>query len=212
MKRIKFFSIHEAFLSSSIYLLGCIFIFIYDQQTNLNLTKPISITFSFCLFNILFFISWSDIQSLLIPNSMIQLGFTLGGIMFLASVYYLGTNIIIELFLYLVIQSFTCFAIMFLINKVGESLIQVNLLGIGDAKLASMCTIWIGGEGIFSSMMIAFLTAGCYSLCKTFTRKNTRFAPIPFAPFISGGVWCVWITGSNSWWNYIQGLFGYLMV
>ena len=200
----------ETLLLISIYLLGCIFIL--TPQTNILSPKVISTTFSFAFYNILFLISWIDMKTFLISNNLLSLGFILGGIVFLIRVYDLQFNTKVESFLYLVIESLICFAIIFLVNKVGQYLVQVNLLGIGDAKLASMCTIWIGGEGIFSALMIAFLTAGFFSLCKKIIKNTTRYAPIPFAPFISGGVWCVWITGSNSWWNYFQDLFGYLMV
>tara|TARA_Y100001968_G_scaffold311013_1_gene332528 strand:+ start:456 stop:1058 length:603 start_codon:yes stop_codon:yes gene_type:complete len=196
----------------SIYLLGIASLIIFTPKTTYLIPNELAKIFSLVLFNILFYISLIDIKSLIISSLALKIGFLAGFTMFLLNINYLEFNSTIRLFFDLLFSSTCSFLIIFFVNQIGESLTGENLVGIGDAKLASMCALWIGGRGVFSSLLLAFFAAGTFSFCRLFTKKVKRFEPIPFAPFISGGVWCIWITGSNWWWIKLQDLFGYLMV
>ncbi len=196
----------------SIYLLGILSVIIFTPKTTYLIPNNLTKVYSLILFHILFYISWIDIETLIISSFAIKIGFLFGFTMFLLNTNYLEFNSSIKLFLDLLSSSAICFLIMFLINQTGEFLSGKNILGLGDAQLASMCALWIGGNEIICSLLIAFFAAGTFSFCKLVTKKTKRFEPIPFAPFISGGVWCIWTTGSNWGWINLQDLFGYLMV
>ena len=97
---------------------------------------------------------------------------------------------------------------MMLLKKLSDSFFKAKSLGIGDAKLASISGIWLGLKGTYIAMSIAFITAGLYSFfmrSKGYFKKLEAFA---FTPFISFGIFIVWILGVDWWiqkWWYLWG-------
>ena len=85
------------------------------------------------------------------------------------------------------------FIIMFSISYISYKVLGVNSLGMGDIKLSSFSTIWLGIELTFLSLCISFLLSALYSLYGKLTKRFIPLQQYPFAPFLSIGIFCSWI-------------------
>ena len=85
------------------------------------------------------------------------------------------------------------FIIMFSISCISYKIFGVNSLGMGDIKLSSFSTIWLGIELSFLSLCISFLLSAIYTLYKKLTKRFIPLQQYPFAPFLSIGIFCSWI-------------------
>ena len=85
------------------------------------------------------------------------------------------------------------FILMYSISHISYKVIGINSLGIGDIKISSISTIWLGIELSLISLCISFLLSGIYSLHGKITKKLTPFQQYPFAPFLSIGIFSSWI-------------------
>jgi leader peptidase (prepilin peptidase)/N-methyltransferase len=85
------------------------------------------------------------------------------------------------------------FIIMYSISYLSYKISGINSLGMGDIKLSSISTIWIGLELSFLSLCISFLLSAIYSLHGKITKKFIPFKQYPFAPFLSIGIFFSWI-------------------
>ena len=82
---------------------------------------------------------------------------------------------------------------MYSISYVSFKIYGVNSLGMGDVKLSSFSTIWLGIELSFLSLCISFLLSAIYSLYGKNTKRFRSLEQYPFAPFLSIGISCSWI-------------------
>jgi len=98
-------------------------------------------------------------------------------------------DLIINNFLSMII----IFIIMYSISYVSYKIFGINSLGMGDIKLSSISTIWIGIELSFLSLCISFLLSAIYSLHGKITKRFMPFQQYPFAPFLSIGIFCSWL-------------------
>ena len=153
----------------------------------------IILLFTFILSYILFSISREDIRTMIISETKLRI-FALSGVIYLV---YLGTsnkNInTIELILNNTFHMLIIFLIMYLIKSISYKLFRINSLGIGDIKLSSISTIWLGMEMSLISLCIAFFLSAIYSLQGKITKKFKKFHQYPFTPFISIGIFCSWV-------------------
>ena len=85
------------------------------------------------------------------------------------------------------------FFTMYFISRIGYKLFKVNSLGVGDIKLSSISSIWLGIEFSFISLCISFLLSALYSIYGKITKIFKPFHQYPFAPFLSIGIFCSWI-------------------
>ncbi|WP_269624668.1 prepilin peptidase [Prochlorococcus marinus] len=153
----------------------------------------INIFFTLILFYILYYISIEDINTMLISENKL-ISFAISGLLYL---FCTGlsketidiTDLIINNFFSMVV----IFITMYSISKIGYKIFGVNSLGIGDIKLTSFSTIWLGIEFSFLSLCISFLLSAIYSLHGKVTKKLRAFHQYPFAPFLSIGIFCSWI-------------------
>ena len=153
----------------------------------------IYLLFTLILFCILFYISEEDIKTMLISENKLRL-FTLTGVLYLLFLILSKENInTIDL----IINNFTgaliIFLLMYSISYTSFKLLRINSLGLGDIKLSSISTIWLGIEMSFLSLCISFLLSGIYSLIGKITKNSKPFHPYPFAPFLSIGIFCSWV-------------------
>ena len=152
-----------------------------------------NIFFTFILLFFLFYLSKEDIKTMKLSETKLRLfGFT--GIFYLI---YLGlsnknintTNLILNnLFSMLII-----YVIMYLISFISFKILRVKSLGLGDIKLSSISSIWLGIEFTFLSLCISFLLSAVYSINGKIKKKFKPFQQYPFAPFLSIGIFCSWI-------------------
>ena len=153
----------------------------------------IIILFTLILSYILASISREDIRTMIISESKLRV-LALSGVMYLV---YLGSSnenintidLIINNSFYMLI----IFLIMYLIKSISYKLFRINSLGIGDIKLSSISTIWLGIEMSFISLSISFFLSAIYSLQGKISKKFRAFHQYPFAPFLSIGIFCSWI-------------------
>ena len=153
----------------------------------------VNILFSLLLLYILYSISIEDIRTMLISeNKFFFLG--LSGLVYLI---FLGLSVeknnIYDLILNNLFSMFYVFVIMYSIGIIGYIFYGKKSLGIGDIKLASVSTIWLGNESTFISLYISFFISAIYSLHGRFNRKLKPLQQYPFAPFLSIGIFCSWI-------------------
>ena len=153
----------------------------------------IIISFTFILLYILFSISIEDINTMLISeNKLIIL--TISGMLYLISKGLSNEKIDIgDLIINNSFSMIVIFITMYSISYISYKIFRINSLGMGDIKLSSVSTIWIGIELSFLSLCISFLLSAIYSLYGKITKRFVPFQQYPFAPFLSIGIFCSWI-------------------
>ena len=153
----------------------------------------IIIFFTFILLYILFSISIEDINTMLISETKLSL-LTITGIVYLLYKGLSNEKIDIkELILNNSFSMIIIFIIMYSISYISYKILGINSLGMGDIKLSSISTIWIGIELSFLSLCISFLLSAIYSLHGKITKRLKPFQQFPFAPFLSIGIFFSWI-------------------
>ena len=146
------------------------------------------ICFTFILLYILSSISKEDINTMLISeNKLISLG--ISGLLYLLCISLSNEKInTIDLLLNNSFSMLIIFIIMFSISYISYKVLGVNSLGMGDIKLSSISTIWLGIELSFLSLCISFLLSAMYSLYGKITKRFIPLQQYPFAPFLSVGI------------------------
>jgi prepilin signal peptidase PulO-like enzyme (type II secretory pathway) len=153
----------------------------------------IIISFTFILFYILFSISIEDINTMLISESKLII-FALSGIIYLACLGFSNDKIDIkDLITNNSLSMIIIFIIMYSISYISYKIFGINSLGLGDIKLSSISTIWLGIEFSFLSLCISFLLSAIYSLHGKITKRFKPYEQYPFAPFLSIGIFSSWI-------------------
>ena len=149
--------------------------------------------FTFFLCFILFYISKEDFNTMLISENKLIL-FAVSGVIYLLCLGFAKEEInIINLIIDNFISMLIIFFIMYSISHISFKLLKVNSLGMGDIKLSSISSIWLGLEWSLMSLSISFLLSAIYSISGKLTKKFKPFHQYPFAPFLSIGIFCSWI-------------------
>ena len=154
----------------------------------------INILFTSILLCILYSISIEDIKTMLISEEKLILMGILGLIYLIFIGLYNDKINSFDLILNNLFYMLIIFIIMYLIGKISYSFFGKNSLGIGDIKLASISTIWLGYELSLISLCISFFLSAMYSLHGKFSKKLEPLQQYPFGPFISIGIFFSWIT------------------
>ena len=151
------------------------------------------ISFTFILLYILSSISIEDIKTMLISEKkLISLG--ISGLLYLLCIGLSNEKInTIDLLLNNSFSMLIVFIVMFSISHISYKILGVNSLGMGDIKLSSFSTIWLGIELSFLSLCISFLLSAIYSLYGKLTKRFIPLQQYPFAPFLSIGIFYSWI-------------------
>ena len=153
----------------------------------------IIICFTFLLLYILSSIIIEDINTMLISQNKLTL-LTILGIIYLLCLALSNDKIDVK---DLIINNFLSMIIIFIImcsiSYMSYKIFGINSLGMGDIKLSSISTIWIGIELRFLSLCISFLLSAIYSLHGKLTKRFIPLQQYPFAPFLSIGIFCSWI-------------------
>ena len=151
------------------------------------------ISFTFILLYILSSISIEDIKTMLISEKkLISLG--ISGLLYLLCIGLSNEKInTIDLLLNNSFSMLIVFIVMFSTSHISYKILGVNSLGMGDIKLSSFSTIWLGIELSFLSLCISFLLSAIYSLYGKLTKRFIPLQQYPFAPFLSIGIFYSWI-------------------
>ena len=138
-------------------------------------------------------ISIEDKNTLLISENKLIL-FSISGILYLLCIGITNKGIDIKwLLINNSLSMIIIFLIMYFISCISYKILGVNSLGMGDIKLSSFSTIWLGIELSFLSLCISFLLSAIYSLSGKLTKRFKPLQQYPFAPFLSIGIFCSWI-------------------
>ena len=153
----------------------------------------IYIIFSFILLYFLCSLSNEDLKTMLISEIKLRM-FAASGILYLL---FLGINneevSSIDLIINNLFSALIIFLIMYSIKYLSYQLIQINSLGLGDIKLCSYSSIWLGVEYSFISICISFILSAIYTLHGKATKRFKTFHQYPFAPFLSIGIFFSWL-------------------
>tara|TARA_Y100001968_G_C18948764_1_gene522182 strand:- start:6 stop:485 length:480 start_codon:yes stop_codon:yes gene_type:complete len=153
----------------------------------------IIIFFTLSLLFILISISVEDLRTMLISEKKLIILTALG----LAYLIYLGlSSEKVNINILIMKNSFSMliiFIILYLISNLSYKIIGVNSLGIGDIKLFSISTLWLGLELSLISIFISFLLSAIYSIYGKIFKRFKPFKQYPFAPFVSIGIFSSWI-------------------
>ncbi len=154
----------------------------------------IKFLFTCILSYILFSISKEDMKTMLISEYKLRV-FAISGISYL--IYLCLSNIqinIIDIIVYNILGMLVVFILMFSIGYISYKFLGINSLGMGDIKLSSISSIWLGIELVFISLLISFSLSAIYSIYGKIYKKFKTFHQYPFAPFLSVGIFCSWIS------------------
>ena len=153
----------------------------------------IYIFFTFLLFYILFSISKEDMQTMLISENKLKI-LAFFGISYLVCLSLSTSQInLLDIIINNLFSMIIIFIIMYSVSFISFKLLRTNSLGLGDIKLSSISTIWLGLEFSLISLCISFLLSAIYTIYAKITKKFKRFQQYPFAPFLSIGIFFSWI-------------------
>ena len=164
---------------------------IYSQQ-------PISvrILFGIIFCTLLIALAILDFKYFWLPQSL-----TLGGI-----ILGITASLLIDLnndfykfnySIYALTASFLGFAFFYLLGRIGKKFFKKPVLGGGDAKLSSMIGSWLGIQGLFISIWLAFISAGIFVILGLILKKIKRNQKIPFGVFLAFSGLLVWYFGNQ---------------
>ena len=87
------------------------------------------------------------------------------------------------------------------LSALAERWLGQPALGLGDAKLAAMGGAWLGLSGIGMAMALAVTSGAIVGLLGRVSGRLKPRQAFPFGPFIALGIWLVWLSGPEWWWN-----------
>tara|TARA_Y100001968_G_C19116476_1_gene599787 strand:+ start:201 stop:680 length:480 start_codon:yes stop_codon:yes gene_type:complete len=153
----------------------------------------IIIFFTLILAYILISISMEDLRTMLISENKLITFAALGLFYLICSSSSNEKVHSIDLILENIFSMLIIFIVLYSISHLSYKVIGINSLGIGDIKLSSISTIWLGIKLSLISLCISFLLSAIYSLHGKLFKKLKPYQQYPFAPFISFGIFCSWI-------------------
>ncbi len=168
----------------------------------------IRITLGIVLLNILLVIALIDYYYMIIPSEVCYIGIIIG----------FSTNILIgisksisnpkTLIFDLLISTFSAFLFFKIIENSSRILTKRTCLGKGDSNLAALGGAWLGLNGAWTATILAYFLAATFSLIGFTTGKLRPKQAFPFGPFLSIGIWSVWVFGEEWWWHSWLSLMG----
>jgi len=99
--------------------------------------------------------------------------------------------------IYSLTASFFGFAFFYLLGHIGKKFFKKPVLGGGDAKLSAMMGSWLGIQGLFISIWLAFVSAGIFVILGLILKKIKRNEKIPFGVFLAFSGLLVWYFGNQ---------------
>ena len=100
-----------------------------------------------------------------------------------------------------IIDSFTGalvgYLIFYLLSYLGLKIFKKPVMGKGDIKLTALLGSWLGIQGLFISIWLAFITAGLFVFMGVILQKIKRNQKIPFGIFLAASGIMVWQFGNQ---------------
>ena len=164
---------------------------IYSQQP-IYLTIILGSIFSVTLLTLAIL----DFKYFWLPQVLTSGGLVLG---FIASLYIDLNNDFYKLnySIYALTASFLGFAFFYLLGLIGKKIFKKPVIGGGDAKFSAMIGSWLGIQGLFISIWLAFISAGIFVILGLILKKIKRNQKIPFGVFLAFSGLIVWYFGNQ---------------
>ena len=131
----------------------------------------------------LIFLSWTDIKSFRLPNTLTFPLIILG----VFQAYLLPSEITAS-----IIGAVIGYLVFFVIEIVYKKFRKIDGLGRGDAKLLAAGGAWCGWMGLPYIVLIS----SCVGLAIALSPKYRALNRIPFGPCLALGIFMVWIAGA----------------
>ncbi len=160
------------------------------------------------LSSIIILLSIIDIDYLILPDFLCKIGIICGFFVNTIYGYLLSVSELTLLGFKFIISALIAFLAMRSLSHLSRKIYKQTVLGIGDAKFAALGGAWLGLNGIAVSLLIAFLAAGMFSAIGLLSGRLKSRQPFAFGPFISLGIWGVWILEPDWWWDSWHSLLG----
>ena len=179
---------------------GILFIFFANSSPpiySLIQNSFFNIFFSWLYLSLLICLALIDIDSLWIPQGLINFGLVLG-IIGLISIDFLKEEYIDSS---LTAIGLATAAISFLIfeslRNFAKFIFKKDALGKGDSKLIAMLALWLGPMGTLFMVALSYVFAAVYCFLGLSMNFLKFKQAIPFAPFLSLGGLVVWLLGNK---------------
>ncbi len=170
---------------------------IYANPTIYSHQPIFLIIFSGCIFvTILLILAILDFKFFWLPQSLTSIGLVLG----------LIKSLFLDLFnnfyqfsflIHTTIASCIGFATFYLLSYFGKRIFHKPVLGGGDAKLSALIGSWLGIQGLFISIWLAFVSAGIFIIFGLILNKVKRNQKIPLGVFLALSGLFVWYFGNQ---------------
>mgnify|MGYP001428227548 CR=1 FL=1 len=177
---------------------GLLFFFNLYSQPTIYTQQPIYVTtFLGTIFSaILFTLAILDFKYFWLPQVLTSGGLLLG----IAASLYIDLNndfLKFNYSIYALTASFLGFAVFYLLSRIGEKIFKKPVIGGGDAKLSALIGSWLGIQGLFLSIWLAFISAGIFVTLGLILKKIKRNQKIPFGIFLAMSGFLVWYFGNE---------------
>ncbi|KGG12514.1 MULTISPECIES: prepilin peptidase [Prochlorococcus] len=179
-------------LFTALLFVICNFSYLYTEDIRLNFFVLVS---GWILVCILLSLTFIDITHLILPQSLISLGYMFGTIYLLVSLIYFNFNLsyLFDHFL----AAFFSYIIFEFIRLVGRQIYSKEVLGQGDSKLISMLGLWLGIKCTYIAIVLTFIISATYAIIGLTLKKIEIGKPYALGPFIAFSGFFVWIVGSE---------------
>ena len=179
---------------------GTLFVIFASSNPSLySVSSSLSIIvfFSWLFLSLLICITLIDIDSLWIPQGLINFGFIFGVLGLISSSF--SNNHFIDLYSIAkgLIGSLIAFSIFESLRYFARYIFKKEALGKGDSKLVAMMALWLGPLGILFAIGISYIFAAIYCLIGISIKFIKYRQVIPFAPFLSLGGLFTWFCGNE---------------
>ncbi len=158
----------------------------------------ITLFYSWLFLSLLICISLIDVDSLWIPQGLLNFGFFLG-ILGLISMSIINTDEFVDV--YLIAKGLSTSAISYgifeLLRYLAKIIFKKDAIGKGDSKLVAMLALWLGPLGILFAVGMSYIFAAIYCLIGLSLNLIRLKQVIPFGPFLSLGGLLTWLLGNE---------------
>ena len=96
-----------------------------------------------------------------------------------------------------IIGAFIGFIFFYVLSFLGLKIFKKPAMGDGDAKLSALIGSWLGFQGLFITIWLAFFSAAIFVIFGLILRKIERNQKIPFGVFLSLSGLIVWQFGNQ---------------
>ena len=96
-----------------------------------------------------------------------------------------------------IFAAFIGFIIFYLLSLLGLKIFKRPVMGDGDAKLTALLGSWLGIQGLFIAIWLAFFSASIFVIFGLILKKIKRKQKIPFGAFLSLSGLIVWQFGNQ---------------